>query len=364
MTDTAVWSYCNPVRIVSAPLECLAQYVTGQHLLLVTTPGFVRRGVTDQICKSLFPRRVTIWDRVKPNPDILDIDKATVELCHLGVEEVIGLGGGSALDAAKALATRLSSVKGQTLQQVFRNKAKGEWSTRLPLIAIPTTSGTGSEVTPFATVWDHELHKKYSITGDFLIPDLAFLDASLTLTLDSQNTLYPALDALSHSLESLWNKNCTPISRAYAFQALNLLIIELPKILKGSLGLKSRQDLQSASLMAGMAISQTRTAIAHSISYPLTTHFNIPHGLACSFTLPTLLNVNKESLANNRNERMLLDELHEYLTYCSLGEHIKGFASKNKIFELRSEMITLGRSDNYCGEYAENIEMLLNQSLV
>ncbi len=313
MSDGAIWSYTNPVRIVCGPLHTLANHVEGSHVLLVTTPGFVKRGVANLIKTYLEPRTVTVWDGVKSNPDLRDLDAATALLREKGVDCLVGLGGGSAIDAAKVLASTLPNPAQPTLAKVFRDGATTAWLNRLPLIAIPTTSGTGAEVTPFATIWDHELFHKNSLSGDFVYPDLAFLDVKLTLTLGEEETLYPALDAISHSLESLWNKRCNPISRAFAFQALALSINSLPLVIKEPQNLLLRQNLQDASVLAGLAISQTRTAVAHSISYPLTSRFGVPHGLACSFTLPFFLAKDRMKIAKNSSELEILNKTLELL---------------------------------------------------
>ena len=343
------WNYHNPVRLLSSPVEALANHVTSKRLLLVTTPGFVRRGVTQRLCELLASSQVTVWDGVRPNPDLQDLDVAIKNLEPLGIESVVGLGGGSALDAAKILATTLAAPVSTTLMDVFRFGAKAPWDRRLPLILIPTTSGTGSEVTPFATIWDHEEHKKHSLAGHFVFPDLALLDAALTLTLNQDDTLYPALDAISHALESLWNKNITPVSRAFAFQSLNLSSHALPLVLVEPLSLKARQDLLIASAMAGLAISQTRTALAHSISYPITSHFGIPHGLACSFTLPKLLNKNMSMLFANDGEQLVLEKIHQLLITLNLSKRLAKYVDLKNLLTVEQEMLTPGRADNYQG---------------
>lgn len=347
MSDTPSWRHHNPVRIVCAPLETLAQHVTAHHVLLVTTPGFVKRGVVQRVKDVLVARQVTVWDGVKPNPDLQDLDAATASLRTLDIGCVVGLGGGSALDAAKVLATTIASPAEPTLREVFRNKAVTEWAPRLPLVAVPTTSGTGAEVTPFATVWDHEKHKKHSLSGDFVYPDVALLDATLTLTLGEEDTLYPALDAISHALESLWNKNCTPVSRAFAFQALALSNEALPLVMKEHHNLRARQDLQHASVLAGLAISQTRTAIAHSISYDLTLKYGVPHGLACSFTLVSLLEKNQLKIARSENELILLNIVKKLLAGLNLSEKITSYANESKI--LSSAPVDTSRASNYTG---------------
>lgn len=351
MSDTPSWSHHNPVRIVCAPLDTLAQHVTAQHVLLVTTPGFLKRGVVQRVKDILAPRQVTVWDGVKPNPDLQDLDTATVSLRALDIGCVLGLGGGSALDAAKVLATTIPSPTEPTLRQVFRDKAATTWAPRLPLVAIPTTSGTGAEVTPFATVWDHEEHKKHSLSGDFVYPDVALLDATLTLTLGEEDTLYPALDAISHALESLWNKNCTPVSRAFAFQALALSNEALQLVMKEPKNLKGRQNLQTASVLAGLAISQTRTAIAHAISYPLTSHFGVPHGLACSFTLSQLLEDNKNIIEFNSYEGAVLDRVVIQLDRHNLKSILGKYVSSKQVSSVMKGELVIERLDNFTGKY-------------
>ena len=216
----------------------------------------------------------------------------------------------------------------------------------MPVTAIPTTSGTGAEVTPFATVWDSTTHKKHSLTGEHIYPTHALLDPELTLTLRRKETLYPALDTISHALESLWNKNRTPLSEAYATQALILANKALPIILEAPDNLEHRSRMQQASVLAGLAISQTRTAIAHSISYPLTSHFGVPHGLACSFTLPWLI---KEWLPRVSESYLgdLLKTTGALLERGRFSDEITYYVDELQALSCVDEMIIPERAGNY-----------------
>lgn len=158
-----------------------------------------------------------------------------------------------------------------------------------PIIAVPTTSGTGSEVTCWGTVWDNASQKKYSLARSVLYPTHALVDPTLMLGKPRDLTISTGLDALSHALESLWNVSANPVSAACAVSAATEILAVLPKLadLLASLDLRTR--MARAALMAGMAFSNTKTAIAHSISYPITLRHNVPHGIACSFTLPVVL---------------------------------------------------------------------------
>lgn len=337
-----------------APLETLGEHLPAQRVLLVTTPGFVRRGVVQRVKDMLSSsHQVITWDGVKPNPDLLDLDAATHYFRSFEIGCVLGLGGGSAIDAAKVLATTIPSRTAPTLCQLFRDKVVPRWSQRLPLVVIPTTSGTGAEVTPFATVWDHKEHNKNSLIGEFLYPDTALLDATLTLTLGEEDTLYPALDTISHALESLWNKNCTPVTRIFAFQALALSNQALPLVMKEPCNLELRHNLQIASLLAGFAISQTKTAIAHSISYFFTAYHQVPHGLACSFTLSKLIELNKNTLSSNDSENEIINITEEILKKLDLSEKLKKYLPLNLQFKKNTYNFDSQRIDNYIGDITE-----------
>ena len=358
------WSHYNPVRVVSGSLALLANHVpAGCHVLVVTSAGFVRRGVVDTMRGLLPGREFTVYDGVQPNPDLMDLDAATARHAGAGIGMVIGLGGGSALDAAKALSVTLASTLRNPLAATFRDNQPPSWKSRLPLVTIPTTAGTGAEVTPFATVWDHGMHKKHSLAGPLMFPDVALLDASLSLTLPEEATLYPGLDAVSHALESLWNRNCTPISRALALESLKLTVDALPVVLRTPGDQPARAKMQTASLLSGLAISQTRTAVAHSVSYPLTTHFDVPHGLACSFTLPLLLEMNIERLSRSAGERELFEQVLAMLRGFDLGGRVRKYATPEQIVALKGEMVTPGRADNYNGGGMEDIEALVTRSV-
>lgn len=291
------WGYFNPVRIACAPGACLrlGEHVAFERMVLVTSPGFRRRGLVDRVADALGARLVGVVDDVKPNPDVLDIDRQADAIHGLSPDAIVGLGGGSSIDTAKALARLLAQPSGATLAAHFRDGAPLAPVPALPVVAIPTTAGTGAEVTPFGTVWDFEQAKKYSVTGDDLYPAATILDPELTLGLPSDVTISSGLDAISHAFESTWNRNATPVTLGLATKSLQLSIPALPRLKNDPNDLEARRAMMEASLLAGLAISQTRTALAHSISYPLTARFDLPHGIACSFTLPALLRFNAEA---------------------------------------------------------------------
>ena len=295
--STPAWQFHNPVKITfeAGAIDQLGEYLEGERAVLVTSPGFRRRGVVDRIAKALDIRLVAVIDDVDPNPDVLKVDEQGRRLREHDPDVLIALGGGSSMDTAKGLARLLAQPVDRTLAGHFRDGEAFDDTPALPVAAIPTTSGTGAEVTPFGTIWDFELEKKYSVTGDDLYSAFAILDPELTLGLPEEVTISSGLDAVSHALESAWNKAASPVTLSFVAKSLQFSLKALPKLKQQPKDLAARADMMQASLLSGLAISQTRTALAHSISYPLTTAFELPHGFACSFTLPPLLAFNAEA---------------------------------------------------------------------
>jgi phosphonate metabolism-associated iron-containing alcohol dehydrogenase len=203
-----------------------------------------------------------------------------------GVDGILTVGGGSVMDLGKALA--LMSQTDRPLLD-FAGVARGKVGRVTPHIAIPTTAGTGSEVTPWATIWDRGAGKKYSLHLRETWAEAALVDPALTLSLPAGPTLAAGLDALSHALESIWNVNANPVSDMHAVTAARAVLATLPALV-GDLGnLELRRCMSLAALQAGLAFSNTKTALAHSISYDMTLRHGLPHGIACSFTLPLVL---------------------------------------------------------------------------
>lgn len=263
-----------------------------KNAVLVTTPGFVRRGVAERIQRLMNGRLRYIVDTVTANPDVDHLDEVQRTMRKIELDCIIALGGGSSIDTGKALSRALAVRSHSPLSDLLRRRLPCGEKAEIPVVAVPATAGTGSEVTPTATVWDHKERFKYSLTGDDLFPTLAVVDPCLTLSLPDRVTVSSGLDAVSHALESVWNTNATPFTIALATHSLRLSIHSLPLARSNPNDLESRSSMMMSSLMAGFAISQTRTALSHSVSYPLTLDFDIPHGIAASFALPEILEFN------------------------------------------------------------------------
>lgn len=355
-----VWSYIQPVRIYAGPgiVSRVSEYVPqDKKILLVTTPGFTRRGVAHKVLEYLGKDRTIVFDEVAPNPELNDLECYTANFRDKNIDVIVALGGGSVIDTAKVLSISLCCKAEMQLRNVLLEGDLNKWHKNLPVIAIPTTSGTGAEVTPFATVWDSQTQKKLSLSGEQVTPKLAILDPELTIDLPSKTTLYTSLDTISHALESIWNINCTPLTKAIAVESLTIALNALPSILEQPKDIQHRAEMQNASVLAGLAISQTRTAIAHSISYPLTIHYGVPHGLACSFSLEKIINHYLSTYPDDSTYE-LLSNVKNLLEQLELHKHLSSYLSHEQVLALKDEMLTPGRSGNYCADFEDITEFL------
>ena len=340
------WHFYNPVRVVHGSVDKISDLLVGNRILLVTSNGFVKRGFVNKLIDLLSDKKLYLWDKVTSNPIIDDLDAGIKELKNKKFDQIIALGGGSVIDTAKIFATMLVSNNKFTLDDVFRKNSAQKFNTSIPLLAVPSTSGSGSEVTPYATLWDMEKRKKYSMTGMNIYPDVALLDPSISLTLQRENTLVSALDSISHSLESIWNINKTPISEIYARSALEIIIKSLPFLLENLSSINLRSQMQTASMLAGIAISQTQTAIAHELSYPLTLSYKVPHGLASSYFLIDLISYYLQQKPDT-NFKIIMTEVISLLQNLKLEERMNKYLNKKEMTLLFENITLSGRADNY-----------------
>ena len=285
--------YHNPVaiRFGMDAVEELPQVLAGRRAVLVTFPEAQGLGLVDRLRGILGASLAGIEDRIEPNPDVAYLAPMYARFWreHAQCEALVAVGGGSAIDTAKALMVGTASGGFDELVGLLAKGAAFTPPRMKALIAVPTTAGTGSEVTPWATIWDRAAQKKYSLHLPETWPESAVVDPGLMLTLPAAVTLQSGLDALSHSLESIWNVNSNPISDTHAVAAAREVMATLPLLMRSPGDAKLRGRMALAALKAGLAFSNTKTALAHSISYEMTLRFGLPHGIACSFTLPMVL---------------------------------------------------------------------------
>jgi phosphonate metabolism-associated iron-containing alcohol dehydrogenase len=203
---------------------------------------------------------------------------------------LVALGGGTTLDLAKLVRCRARAGGFDAVAAALRGEAAWPTLACAPLWLVPTTAGTGSEVTRWATVWDLQVDPpvKRSFDEAWGYAERAFVDPTLTLTCPAAVTRNTALDTLAHALEALWNRHANPVSSRLAVAAARRVLTHLPACLQRPDEPALRSELSLAALEAGLAFSQTRTALAHALSYALTIEDGVPHGLACAVWLPTV----------------------------------------------------------------------------
>jgi phosphonate metabolism-associated iron-containing alcohol dehydrogenase len=287
------WRYHNPVHVVfgAGTLAELPSLLGDRKATLVTFPEAAEVGLLDRLRAVLGARLAQVIDRTEPNPDVASLAPLYRDFWRArdAGDVLVAVGGGSVIDTAKTLMVGTADASFEALVALLATGKPFVPHRVKPLIAIPTTAGTGSEVTPWATVWDRGASRKYSLHLPQTWPEAAVVDPALTLSLPARPTLAAGLDALSHALESIWNVNSNPVSDTHAVAAARTVLATLPELMHDLSNplLRARQAL--AAMQAGLAFSNTKTALAHSISYDMTLHHGLPHGLACSFTLPMVL---------------------------------------------------------------------------
>ena len=275
------------VRCAAGGLQALGeevQTVGGRHVLLVTDPGVRRAGLMDRAVRVLetagIPCRV--YSAVTPNPSTAVVEEGVSLLKDHGCDCLVALGGGSAIDTAKAIGI-LATHPGPLGAYEGVNKLTAPLP---PLIAIPTTAGTGSEVTCVAVITDPVRHYKAVIRSDSLAPRVALLDAELLLTLPPPIVAATGIDAFTHAYESFVSQATNPVSQALAVEAMRLIARHLRRFYGNPANQDAAEAMLIASTMAGFAFSSGRVGVIHAMAHPLGGHFNVPHGLANAILLP------------------------------------------------------------------------------
>jgi alcohol dehydrogenase class IV len=289
----------------------------GNKALVVTDQGVRKAGLIDRAEKLLSAAGlgISVYDGVIADSGSGLITEATRQLTDAGSEIVIGIGGGSSLDTAKAVAV-LAANGGVITDYVGLGKVKEK---PLPVIAIPTTAGTGSEVSFWSVFTDDSRALKVAIGGFSIYPAVALCDPELTLALPPLTTATTGMDALTHAIECYTNKACQPISGALALKAIELVGQYLRTAVLNGEDRKARYGMLLASTMAGMAMNPTRLGLAHALAMPLGSwKLRVPHGVANAITLPKVMKFN--CLACPERYRDVARALGEQVDHLSLLE--------------------------------------------
>ena len=257
-------------------------------VLLVTDQGIISNNLVDPLLDELNKSDIkyVIYDKTVPNPTISNVEEARQIYLENNLQAIIAFGGGSPLDLAKAVGARIAKKN----QSVRKMKGVLKINKKIPLlIAIPTTSGTGSEVTITAVITDQETHFKYPINDFVLIPSYALLDYRNTLKLPKHLTSTTGMDALTHAVEGYISQTRTKETKAMGLKAIKLIYENLYTCYEEPSNIDARKNMLFASHYAGISFTKAYVGYVHSIAHALGGKYNIPHGLANSIILPIIL---------------------------------------------------------------------------
>lgn len=261
-----------------------------KKVMVITDPGLVRTGIVGQI-EDLLDKggiSVTRFDEVEPDPSYDVATRAAEKTKQAGVDIILGIGGGSSLDIAKAasvLVTNAGSV--ETFFGIDMVPGPG-----LPMILVPTTAGTGSEVTPIAILSDYGEKLKKGIVSPHLFPAVAILDPELTFGLPAAVTAATGMDALIHAVEAYTSINATAFTDMFSVQAMSLIFPNIRTAYANGLNVEARSKMLEGSMLAGMAFANAGVTAVHAFAYPIGAEFHIPHGVANSIMLGPVMEFN------------------------------------------------------------------------
>ncbi|HIT06239.1 MAG TPA: iron-containing alcohol dehydrogenase [Candidatus Scybalocola faecipullorum] len=306
------FSYYMPVRICceAGISKKIAQYIDGENVVMICDPFLYNNGVAKSIGDSMEGKNVVYFHDVEPNPSCESVDAAAAVAREVHADCVIGLGGGSSMDVAKIVSC-LTTNEG-SIYDYYSGGTRTLQKRQTTLMCIPTTAGTGSEVTNVGVFTNRNTHVKMPMVNQQFWPDYAVIDAELTYTLPPAITASTGMDAFCHAIEAYWNKESVPLCDALSMGALKMILENIKTAYDEPENKEARSRMIIAALIAGVSFSQTRTTGIHAVSFPLTAEFGASHGTACSVTLPAFIRISQEQEA----QKMLT--LAKYLGYDSV----------------------------------------------
>jgi len=359
------FSFTGAKKIIfgNGSILTLASHIKEQHAqnpLIVIDKNLAKTDLLEKVANVLIPAGVkfTVYDKVEAEPPIELADEGAKIAVKNKCDIIIGIGGGSAMDVAKAIAV-IATNKGTAADYLGLNKVPKQG---LPKIMIPTTAGTGSEVTFTAVFLRKNLKKKEGMNSPYLYPELALLDPELTLSLPPVPTAHTGLDALCHAIESYTSVNSSPMSEMFSLEAIALIAENLRTCVHDGKNIVARERMLLGSLYAGIGLANAGVTAVHSLSYPLGGKYGVGHGLANTMLLPAVMAFNLPSalekftdIAEAMGENvegmpvreaayLALEAVETLIEDCGVHESIAQFGIKEKDFPALADVaVTVAR---------------------
>ena len=277
-------------RGVASQVGRFARELAGSRAMLVADPGVLALGIADRLAADLQDAglTVTVFDHVQPNPRDVHCIEAADMAREASVDVLVGVGGGSSIDTAKCAAILMTNGGHPRDWEDFG----ALHSTPVPVIALPTTSGTGSEVSPSAIITDTVRRKKMNLFDPRICPRIALVDPDLTMSMPPALTASTGMDALSHAVDSLHCRLATPASDAMALEGARLIALYLARAFADPDDVEARCGMAQASLVAGLAVGITDVSGCHCLAESIGAVYDHPHGVCCAVTMPIIMDYN------------------------------------------------------------------------
>ncbi len=304
----------------------MTDLIDGENVLIVCDPFLFNNGTAKSIGDALQNKNVSYYSDIEPNPSTISVDACANAAREAKATTIVGIGGGSAMDVSKVVAC-LTTNDG-SIYDYYAGGTETFKNDGVHLILIPTTAGTGSEVTNVGVFTDPKAGRKMPFVTDKFWADEALIDPELTYTLPAPVTASTGLDAFCHAIEAYWNKQSQSLCDYIALGAMEKILTNIELAYNEPNNTDARGEMLVASLMAGVAFSQTRTTGIHALSFPFTTEYHASHGLACAITLPAFIRISVEQA----EEKML--KLCNYLGFNDVeafADHINNLMEKMSI---------------------------------
>lgn len=312
-------------------LPDVASKLGGKHGFIISGPHLNKMGIVKSCEDALVSAGIEVdsYTQTEGNPSVETVEKAAEAFKASKADFIIALGGGSPMDVAKAVGV-VAKYGGSITEYEGADKVPGDI---VPLIAIPTTAGTGSEVTAFSVITDHSRNYKLTVFSYKLIPSYAILDAELLTTAPASVAAACGIDAMVHALEAYISKAASPFSDAMAEKALELIGKNIRKYVADRTDIEAAEGMLTGSLFAGIAFSWARLGDVHAMSHPVSAFFNVPHGVANAILLPAVVDYN--SLADDGKYY----KLYNYISKTPVsGNEFEPFMLVDLLLELNEQL--------------------------